>query len=200
MYRLGYRLCGQKWGNLTVRAIKISKPVFCSLWHRDSFLKVSPHFAIWPTTLIIYSLSKLDKHFWSLKNAVESVMPTRLLRSKATLSDSMIELVTLIRDQNLHLPTKIFFLTFFYIPIQLFWIKNSTFSKTHFVRHIMTQFPGIWRKHFEDMSPTKTSWPSPQFFQRFCVKKVHGNKVQKRPFGLHVTKILQLKNCLDSLS
>ena len=46
MYRLGYRLCGQNWGNLTVQAIKIRKPVLCPLWHKYSFLKVSPHFAI----------------------------------------------------------------------------------------------------------------------------------------------------------
>ena len=35
-------LRGQKWGNLTVQAIKIPKPVLCSLWHKYSFLKVSP--------------------------------------------------------------------------------------------------------------------------------------------------------------
>ena len=34
--------CGQKLGDLTVQAIKIPKPVLCSLWHKYSFLKVSP--------------------------------------------------------------------------------------------------------------------------------------------------------------
>ena len=35
-------LPGQKWGDLTIRAIKIPKPFLCSLCHKYSFLKVSP--------------------------------------------------------------------------------------------------------------------------------------------------------------